>query len=93
MSRRGLLALAALLSLAGCGTVTSLARGPEAVPYEGWPFYSGVRSAFLEPGRVYGSDSWIAGIFAWLVIGIDGLISAALDTAKLPVTVPWALLR
>ena len=80
MTRRGLLALAPLLALAGCGTVTSLARGPEAVPYEGPPVYSGVRSAFLEQGAVYGSDTWMFGIFAWIVIGIDGAISAALDT-------------
>lgn len=93
MDRLGLLALAALVALAGCGTVTSLARGPDAVPYEGWPIYSGVRSAFLEPGAVYGPEYWKLGIFAWIVIGIDGLISSALDTALLPATLPWAVLR
>jgi uncharacterized protein YceK len=94
--RRGSLALVLLvmlLALSACGTITGLARGPEDAPFTGWPVYCGVRYTFVDPGKVYGSEYWKAGLFAWIIIAIDTTISAVVDTAFLPFTIPWALVR
>jgi uncharacterized protein YceK len=80
-----------LLALAGCGTISDLAGAPNAKLKGPSPHvFGGTRiDSCLAAQLACPKDDAFLCCLAW----IDWPLSAALDVALLPVTVPWALIR